>query len=275
VAGVRGAGALRSADDVTIATLPEAPVPVFEATPGFAAVLGMRPSLSTGVWMSGPLADDLSARRGTRITIGAAKADVAAVFRYPDDGRDRMLAYALVSAVPATGSFDHCWVSVWPQNEEIARLLTGTLNASPGDQSKNVTKGSLNSTLGDTFDPRANASLRELIRLASVLFGLVLGAIAVRIRRLELINALHADVGKVAMTVQLVLETAVWLLAACAVGGIALWTLCSSEEAPTAVSVLLGSVRVLASGAVATIVGAALAVLSLRPKRLYVYFRSR
>lgn len=275
VHGVQSAGALRQLPDAVISTLPEAPASAFAATTGMAAVLGLRAPQPMGVWVSGPLAADLGSRKGATLPIGALDARVAGVFAYPDDGRDRALAYAVVSAVPAAGAFDECWVTVWPQNPQVQALLSAVVDIPTGADRSQVTVGALNTTRGITFDRSGDVLLRESILVAEVVFGLMIGALSVRIRRLELIGALHADVGKPALALQIVVETTAWLVAAVALAGAALWVFAASEELPTALSLFLGALRLVGCCAVATIIAALLGVLALRERMLYSYFLSR
>ncbi|SEH69323.1 MULTISPECIES: hypothetical protein [unclassified Leifsonia] len=275
VPGVQAAGALRRLPDAVISTLPEAPASAFAATTGLAAVLGVSTPQPMGAWVSGPLAADLGTREGAILPLGADDATVAGVFPYPDDGRDRALAYAMVSEVPVTGAFDECWITVWPQNPQVQALLSAVADTPTGDDRTQATIGALNTTRGIAFDRSGGALLREWILSAEVVLGLAMGALTVRIRRLELIGALHAGVGKPALATQIVIETTAWLSAAVALTGAAFWVVAASEEVPTALSLFLGALRLMGCATVATMVGALVSVLALRRRMLYSYFLSR
>ncbi|MDR1077281.1 MAG: hypothetical protein LBL55_01175 [Propionibacteriaceae bacterium] len=240
---VAAAGAVRQAADLRLAVLPSTTVAAFEATWGLARVLGVQPLGAVaepvgsagdtmmagsnvaadsrrggGVWLAQDLAtalgpsDQLALLAGDQLT-------VAGVFPYPSDGRAPTLSFALVAPVLAQGVFDACWVEVWPETDLAADWLTWPVLSGPvGAQTTPAQAQQLNTGLGLRFgaaDRLAGLPLRPLAA-ASLAFGVGLGFVLIRTRRLELASALHAGQSRAALIGQVLIETAGWLLPAVA-----------------------------------------------------------
>jgi hypothetical protein len=110
--------------------------------------------------------------------------------------------------------------------------------------------------------------------LAVAMTSGLLGFVAVRRRRLQLASARHAGVRVPPLLLQSVVETAIWTLAGGAVGVVGVLALLTLSSPGEAGAVLPIGLRAL-SGAGATLLGAALATLSIRERHLFVYFKGR
>lgn len=109
---------------------------------------------------------------------------------------------------------------------------------------------------------------------AAAVLAVVLGLIAVRLRRLELASALHARIPRSALTLQLLVETAVWTSAAAL---ISIPTVLAAVHAlrPTDVMSLVacgaGALAPLPAAILGSLIGSAL----VRENNLFAYFRDR
>lgn len=276
--GVVGAGALRATGTpIIFQVAPGTPVTQYQATPGLLRVLGV-PQAATiaGVAMSDQAAQVVGAYAGDRLvtTIGTTTT-VSALVPYPEDGRSRELGFALLAPVPASGTFDACWVSVWPVGTLDESLLTYPVNTT--SDSAQASTRLLNSTYGTTFDPtRAIAEQPRMLSLSlAALAGLTIGAVSVRVRRLEHASALHAGMPRVAVTAQVLLETAAWVCAAALVSGtVVLGAAVLDNPDPPGPARWAGMQCVLIVSGTA-VLGALAALASVHEGRLFAYVRSR
>jgi hypothetical protein len=276
VAGVRAAGSLRESDALTLRAMIANPIPAYAVTPGLIGVLGGDPAARAGAWISRDLAQTLGVRPGQELATTTGTVTVAGTYAYPDDGRDSRLAYAALLPEPATGTFDECWADVWPLSRSREQLLHSALTVDAVSTDP-VTIGQLNTSRGTRFDGLADFADRPT-RYAlpgCALAGLLLGFVAVRVRKLEIAGALHLGESRGALLATLLVETAIWasaafVLAACA---LAVGVVTRNPGAP--LPVYLIDVRVPAAAAVTTLTGALLALLSIRERHLFRYFKSR
>ncbi|WP_402374139.1 hypothetical protein [Isoptericola rhizosphaerae] len=280
VSRLAGAGALRPGTPIRAANMPSSDLTVWEVTPGVLELLTStaRPTqvvtgATGGIWLADDLAAALGASAGDDLVTTDGRVRIAGVYSWPDDGRDRVLAYAAVVAVPASGTFERCWAEAWPADEDAAGLLYSAM--SPG--ADDLRLGQLNSQRGSTYDLTGSVDSRPTATApaAAAVVGLVLGCVAVRARRLELASALHARVPKRLLSWQLLLEAGCWLAAALSV-----------TAAATGVAALLGSPgpfletwatagMTAGAGAAATLIGTLVGVLATREKHLFRYFKER
>ncbi|TGJ96268.1 hypothetical protein DLJ96_11055, partial [Actinotalea fermentans ATCC 43279 = JCM 9966 = DSM 3133] len=274
---VHAAGALRTGEPLRALNLPSSELTGFEATPGLLGALDRGRVAGAGLWLSADLAEALGAVAGDSIATNAGPARVGAVYPYPDDGRDRVLGYAAVAPIPATGLFDSCWVEIWPVNPETATLLRTAVVAEPSSEAQ-PTQKQLNGRLGATYDASAEFSdrLTKPAPVAAIVLGLSLGFVATRLRRLELAAALHARVPRSALTWQVLLETAAWTGTAVIVTIPVLWWL-AGGAGPLAdhLSTWVLGMRTVLAGAGAVLVGAVAGALTTREKHLFRYFKER
>jgi hypothetical protein len=218
--GVTGAVAMRQrGSEVRVAVLPRFGQPDIEVFGDLFGVLGGEASGVPGILLSRPFADQLGLRAGSPFALTDGASRVAGVFNYPDDGRQQVLANAVVVPTPnPEGAFDECWVTVWPPDPRLAALHTSVLLGQ--GQSGGVEFQLLNGTLGE---PKPLLQLFEeshvqTVKLAGVVGSLLLGFVWLLTRRLDLAVALHVGQSRCAQVGQVLSEAlSVALIAASAV----------------------------------------------------------
>ena len=275
VPGVRSAGALKEADAVVLRTMNANPIPAYAVTPGLIGVLGGRPG-GTGAWISTQLAKTLSVRVGQDLVTTTGTLTVAGVFDYPDDGRDSRLGYAALLPQPAAGGFDECWADVWPLSKARETLLYSALTVDTSSTDP-VTIGQLNTSRGKQFDGvgRFGSRATRFALPGCAVAGLLLGFVAVRLRRLELAGALHLGESRRALLATLLIETAVWAILALALAAGVLAFGVTQGHPPDPLQIFLIDIRGPAAAALATLPGALVASFTVREKHLFAYFKNR
>ncbi len=278
VPGVAAAGALRSAGGkVRISALPDAPVPAYDVSPGFARVLGSEDAGRSGVLLARELADALGASAGDTVATERGAVPIASVFDYPADGRRPGFGYAVLSVMSDRGPFDECWTSAWPQLTNLRGLLLTTLAPGGGGGDERPQVAQLNASLGSTFTGNAAFLSRPtgLATPAAAAIGAALGFLSVRLRRLQLASALHAGIARTDVLAIHLLETASWAIAATAIGlGTAAAT---TQLVPGADqrALLLTVAGIPLAAAAGVLVGAAAAGLTASERQLFRYFKDR
>lgn len=206
---------------------------------------------------------------------------VAGVFQYPDDGRSTSYDYVALSQVPAAADdFDQCLVKAWPVPDAMQSLLQSTVSSWSSDASQQPTISQLNSTQGTqldavkTFRGRQSA-LAPVVMFVSALFA---GYAAVRARRLELASAMHCGEPKIALWLQMLLETLMWCCSAIIVTTpLIVWALTHMETGVIISSTTLVGIlsRIPAAALVGVLAGASMAMLITRERDLFRYFKNR
>lgn len=286
--GVQAAGALRTADArLTLARIPSTALPTLEATPGALSALVSGDSATTrslapdefdGVWLSRQAADTSGATAGSlEALLDGGSVRIAGIYESPDDGRSGTTAYALVEPVPVEGTFDQCVIKAWPvpqSMESLALLSVGDVGTDPNNQPR---VRQFNTKLGAALDSTAlfvHRATEVMVPLATI-GGLMLGFVAIRLRRLELASALHCGVPKTALVLQSLVETGSWTVAALALClplvAFAWWDWPGADAG----QVVLLTVRPLLAAACGALIGSAAAVLAVRERNLFRYFKDR
>ncbi|QNE35503.1 hypothetical protein [Leifsonia shinshuensis] len=277
VSGIEGAGSLSQGDPVTLLAMPDNPIPLYTASPGFARVLGLPENAHTGLWLSGQVADKTGLNTGARVETSHGRTVVAGVFDYPSDGRDPRLEYAAIASTTPGERADECWAIVWPTSQQRNDLIRTSVVAT--DASTRVTDGVLNSSAGSGLAP-AEAFQQRMTRFASwgaAVAGAALAFFAVVRRRLEYAAALHTGASKPTITAVALLEAVAWqgVGALIAFGAIALASTIEFPADSAAVHVL----GVVAAGPalafVGGVLGTAVGMLTVREKHLFRYFKER
>lgn len=276
--GVLAAGALRRVDaGVTPAALPRSVVPTYEVSAGFLPVVGLADGSGAGAVLSDAVQQELGLVRGeTLVTVDGGATSVAGVYRWPDDGRDPDLEYAvLLPAVDDGRPYDACWATVWPERADTVSALRRTVLPTAGQEDADrPTVGQLNPRLGERFVPAAAPDDRWA-RSAAGVIGAAVGAAAVGRRRLALAADRHVGVTATAQALGIVAQHAVWaavaVVAALAVSVVVVSDLAFEDAAP----IVVGSAAVAVCGFVATLLGGVAGVLAVRGRALHRYFRSR
>ena len=274
LAGVQAAGAIRQTTDLTTRALPDAPLPQWQATPGFTHVIAATTTGQPGILASEQVAAQLSLTPGDSLASDHGPLRIAGTYPYPDDGRLQTLTYAVIAPVPATGTFDACWARIWPPDALTSALTRTALNGRDGTDI-NLTQ--LNDRYGDAFDGRARFDQRptRYADLAALIAALILGFVSIRLRRLELSSALHCGVHARALHAQTSLETLTWAAAGVVLCAPAVWIAATAGNPTDPTAVLLLQLRGLAAALLGTLVGATIATLTTRERHLFTYFKNR
>jgi hypothetical protein len=276
VTGVRSAGALRPADAVVLRSMTGNPIQAYAVTPGLIDVLGGNPAAPAGAWLPADLAHTLGVQPGQQVATTAGTLTIAGTYRYPDDGRDSRLTYAALLPQPVTGEFDECWADVWPVSESRENLLHTALTVDTSETDP-VTVGQLNTSRGTRFDGQDAFDSRptRYALPACLLAGLVLGFVAVRMRRLEIAGALHLGESRRALLATLLIETAVWSAVAVVLAASALLFGVILGRPGSALDVYLIDVRGPLAAAPGAVIGALVACFTVKEHHLFAYFKNR
>jgi len=275
VPGVRASGALRAVDVAVVAiALPGAPLAAYDVTPGLADVLHARGERGAGVLLPDEAARTLGRVAGDELATTSGPAHVRATYAWPDDGRRRGFAHAVLVPTPATTAFDECWVDAWPLTDDTWSLaqLAVDRTTSP-DVSAEL--GRVNTTLGTTFDGATlfDARLTRHAGLVALVVGAVLGAISVRARRLELASAQHAGVRRRDQHVQLFLESLAWTVPPVLVTAALVVPACHGRPDEATAYVL--AARTGLAAALGALLAVQAATALVREDHLFTYFRNR
>lgn len=279
LSGVRAAGAIReSTQQVRALALPGAPLQAKDVTVGFPALLTREPAPQSGAVIVREAADQLGVSPGGSIPTTSGELRVGATFDYPDDGRRTGLGYAALLPTVADGPFDECWADAWPAIPSLPALLMTAVTPSTGARDEpSPSLGQLSTRLGAAFDgPREFASrITALAPAVAAALGLILGVVAIRLRRIQLASALHSRVRRADLQAQVTLEALAWCLPTVAVGvalaGVAVATGDPLDHATNAVLALRSPIAGAAGALVGTIIGLALT----RERHLFHYFKDR
>lgn len=278
VPGVRAAGALAApaGEFVTAVALPGAPIPRGRVTEGFPAVLSARTDGGTGLVLAEDARRMLGVEIGDQVRTTAGDARVAGSYAYPSDGRRSGYGYLALDVVATSGTFDECWVDVWPQDTATRSLLLLTVEPAGGsDDVDQPLVAPLNSTHGLEFDGHARFQER-VTQFGGVGAGVlcaVLGFVAIRSRRVELASALHDRMARTDLAAVVGVEMAVWVLPPALVSvtaGVVLF----GARGDAALGAVLG-LRVASLLALGAVVGVAAALAVTRERDLFAYAKDR
>ncbi|MCX4471353.1 hypothetical protein OOK41_13720 [Micromonospora sp. NBC_01655] len=277
--GVRAAGALAKTDTpLTVAALPQNPLTFFTASPGFATMLPDASGQRTpGLLLPTDVARQLGLRIGDPIHTASGATALGGTYEYPDDGRPRGLGYAAIAPVSPSTRFDQCWIDAYPVSRATIELLYTAIAADATLPESGPTLSQHNQTLGTAIEPAAVYANRmtAVFPLAGLLLGLVTGAGAVWLRRLEIASALHAGIRKTDQASTLLLETAAWATCGALVALPMIAILTQHLDVADHSAVVLTAVQAPTLTAAGALLGTLLAALSIRERRLFTYFKGR
>lgn len=274
--GVSAAGALRNTTTkLSTAALPQQSVPVVEATPGLAKLLGVS-NPGAGVWLSKDLADTLGLKGGDTLPLTTGSATIAGTYAYPDDGRRPGLAFAIVVPIVAESSMDECWIAPWPPSPQYRTLLMAAYTGGE-DAAKPPTVNQLNATLGTDFDghQRWVSRATRWAPLGAAVAGLALGYLAIRLRRLELASARHAGVQLVDLWAITMTELLLAVLGVAAITSASLPIALGATTSTVNSSLFWTSMATVGVGCWALLAGGTIAVVTTTERHLFDYFRQR
>lgn len=276
---VNAAGAVRNVDGgVSARALPGGAIPLYEVTPSFGRLVVSGSGSEAGLLVSEEVARVLGLEPGRYLDTSRGQALVGGSYPWPEDGRRSGFSYAVLSPVYSELPYDECWIEVWPPVEaDMAGVLSMSLlpdrtRATP------VKFSQVNPTLGRDFPGLQRFSERptRLGGLATCAFGGILGWLAVRSRRLEFAAAAHVGVRIGARRLQVLIETACWVT-----GALVVLAGCATGLGPLMVAglddgyVRASAVHAGVPAALCTVIGAQVAVGSIRERHLFRYFKAR
>ncbi|ARU51066.1 hypothetical protein CBR64_05745 [Cellulosimicrobium cellulans] len=274
--GVHAAGALtlRPGESVAAVALPGAPMPVADASPGFASVVGATTDGGPGLILAADAATTLGTTVGDRLATTTGASRLAGTYVYPRDGRRDGYGYLAVGVTGTDAPFDECWVEAWPLTMDLNPLLFTVLR--PGGDADDVPQvQQLNPTLGAEFDG-AGLYRERVTRFGGLLVGLVAAVVAfvaVRARRVELATALHDGMRRRDLWTIVALESTLWTAPATAVG-MALSLAWFGRDGDLLVGAVLGT-RVVLSVLVGGATGVVVALATTRERHLFAYAKDR
>lgn len=278
IPGVTAAGALRQSErKVTIATLPDAPVPTYEVTPGFPNVLGATRAVAAGAVASADVAHALGVTPGDILATDRGPLKISSTYNYPADGRRPGFGYALLAVTTDQSPYDECWVTAFPEITNLRALLFTTMQAGEPTSSDKPQLSQLNPSLGASFNGYGAFSSRITGSAAPValIISTLIGFIAVRIRRLQLASALHAGIPRGDVVAFILLETAGWSAAAAAITVAAATWATSWAPAANASALAQTLVTIPLTGFAGALIGALAATLATQERHLFNYFKDR
>jgi hypothetical protein len=280
--GIKAAGAVRQGVPVRAANLPGRELPVWEATPGLATVLGAEPGNGSGVWLTQDVAHTLGVRDVGAVLalVDGRSLQVAGIVNYPSDGRDAGLAYSIIAPVAPVGRFDTCWAELWPDSSSAATLMLA-LDPAWRDENGRAIEPSgvdqLNRTLGISFDGPGEFAARPSRHLVvgGLAFGLIIGWVWVRSRRLEMADVLHAGIDKATLAWQVLFETGLSLILAGGLTCLGTWLIACQADSSIVWEASIPAWRAIIATCLGTIGGATIALALTREKHLFRYFKTR
>ncbi|MDR1387965.1 MAG: hypothetical protein LBJ44_10385 [Propionibacteriaceae bacterium] len=272
---VGAAGAVREVDPIQVQQAPGTPLTAYQVTVGLGSVIGLDGADPLGVWIEAGLAQSLLVAPGDVLTTAEGDLPVAAVFTWPDDGRDIRFGFAvLVPRVPDV-AFDECWIRAWPVVDDNDQLLRSTVVVSSSMAAVQI--GQLNKNLGVELDAHRLFQKRVTrhVQWAAPLAMLMIGFVASWRRRLEYASALHAGQLRGDALLGTGLETLVWAATGALVAlagdlvGIRVLGIAQVK------AVWLLGARMVAWSVAAALSGTLLGAWLIRERDLFHYFRTR
>ena len=278
--GVESVGALRASDDeLKLAVLPRSPVPIHEVSPGFAATLDATVHGAAGVFVPTDVIEATGVETGDFVMTDGGLASIAGTYAYPSDGRRAGFGWVMLVPVAEAGTFDECWVRVWPWNDGMQSVIRGAVLtvSESGRDNVEVIQSQLNTQLGARFDgyDRFSERVTRYAPLVALLVGGVLASLTVRIRRLELASRLHDGSRRRDVLLQAVLENLAWLIPTFLLASAVALTYASTIGAPDATHIANRSFVTTAAGLLGGLLGTVIAVPLVRERHLFVYFKDR
>lgn len=278
---VQASGATRDTVALVVSALPDTQIPSYEVTSGFSKVLqSKRDKTVQGLVVSKELATTLNLSIGNKLSLKDGRQSlIKGIYEYPDDGRTPGYSYAALEETPAQGTFDACWVSMWPQSSQVQDAIWSALTPSAKSDSDNsITISQLNSTQSETFDGRSLYRSRFTAYLPAIFacVGLLLGSVFIWSRRLEIASALHCGVRKSAVVLQTCFEVVIAIsLSVCLVLPIVYILGLSLIAAADFRNVFIAALQPACTLWAACLLGEVVMAVSIQEKHLFTYFKER
>lgn len=277
--GVRAAGAISTSETpLRLSAIPQNPLTYFTASPGFSTMLpAATGQQQPGLLLPEAVADDLGLRIGDPLPTASGPSILGGTYDYPDDGRPPGMGYAAISPTNADRTFDACWIDAFPVNQATIDLLYTTVIAdSPlSDSGPKLTQH--NTSMGKATEPVRAFNARTSIwnPVVGFVLGAVMGVGAVWLRRLEIASALHSGIRKIDQLAMFTLELSAWVSVAALVTAPVI--LIGARHFPDAdhQAVIFTAALIPAMTCAGALLGGLAAVVAVRERRLFAYFKGR
>ena len=187
IPGVLASGAVRDRSNwLNTVALPGRPIPAKDVSGGFASVLGVNGA--EGAVVSQEVAETLGLSVGSSYLFTEGRLFVAGVYEYPADGRRSGMGYAILLNGQPSLAYDECWLSVWPQSNELRSAAYSVLRPGAGGSPAGTAYSQLNSRYGQSFEGGVEywSRISRLSGIAAGVIGFLVGGIMVGRRRLEI-----------------------------------------------------------------------------------------
>ena len=272
--GIHAAAALRDAGTVVAVALPGFPVTHYEMSRSAADVLhveSVRPGM--GVFVDRVLADELALTPGSTLVTEEGRFPVAGVFAAPTNS---VYERSVVTIAPAGGTYGDCLVTFWPPpaSDEPPAVLQLALRS----DAQQPTIAQLDSTAA--VAPAFWRDLRDrptgAVRFIALAVAGMFAAAFVRRRRLELAASMMCGTSRAAVTTIVVVEVLLALaLAMLLAAPYLLVTIGGLGERSVRDAASSQSLAVVAATAAGALIGALVAVTTVRQHHLFRYFQDR
>jgi len=278
--GVAASGAVRSTQGtLSLTVLPRSPIALRDATNGFVKVIGASRFADGGVVVSNDVASSAGLREGEAVDTDRGQVAIRGVYDYPSDGRRPGFGWTALVPVAATGDFDECWLTVWPWNDRVQAFVKGLVISTGASASENpkITQSQLNTQLGMRFQGAERYVERATRYLPYVAFflGMVVSALAVRMRRLELAARLHDGASRADLLAQVLVEAAAWIVPATLIAWAAAILYPHLASTPAVQDFGTAQYAAALAGLLGAFAGTLSATALVRERHLFAYFKDR
>ena len=272
---VAAAGAIRDPRTrIFPVAAPDNPVAVYDASAGFAKLLGVQ-RRARGLAVERSLAADFAVASGGYFLTRSGQLPVIATYDYPDDGRDPFLSRAAVHLAAPGRTYDQCWMHVWPYDADKEILLRTALTTSTTPGTETLT-AQLNPRFG--IELSATRDFPQRISRWGMVLGASLAALlsvgGTRRRRLELSLARHLGARRGPQSLQLVTETLLWSTPVVSCGAVTIvWF--TVRGTTLDVNLALYGVRILIATVLGSLIGSWMGAVLIRESHLFHHFKTR
>ncbi|MDR0435588.1 MAG: hypothetical protein LBH11_02295 [Propionibacteriaceae bacterium] len=273
---IAASGALSTGEVLRLDAAPMTQFHTYRVSPGFGSLLGVGGATTDGVWVEAELAAALGLQAGMTVPTERGDLTVAALYRWPNDGRDARLGFSILIPESASEPFDECWMSSWPVLPSNDDLLLSTAYVIPGSNAA-LQVVPLNKNLGRDYDANAEFTSRVTseARWFALLAGVALAVVAVSRRRMEYAAALHAGQDRTSQLLTVLLETLVWAGAGALTGTVTCLLAARLSGVTDWYTTWLVTVRCPVLAFIGALLGSAGAILCIKERLLFRYFRNR
>ena len=275
---VQNSGGLRERSPLVLHELYGLSVAAYDVSPGFAELIAGSPITDSGVLIHDTLAEQLGLSAGSRLETPEGPIVIAGTYVWPSDGRDARLGFAVLVPTPTTSAFDECWLREWPVSEDSGALLRSTvITESQNADAAQIRQANPSNGTNADFSGEFESRISRFAWVGAAAFGLCVGLLWARRRRVELRDGLAKGQSRSALLLQVAIEAGLVAVPALVLSGAALGILSRihSDDKQFFHELWLIAAVCPAAGSVSLILGSMLGAASLRRASMYRYFRAR